>query len=158
MTEKNSDQNLIVEILLGSKWAEEELYRIYREKLNRLLRRKFPKNSDHEDDVSEIMTKIFESLKTYDSNKSKFNSWVTNITKNYMIDKLRKKRPLYVNFTSICGMDYSNNSSSESIGSISSSVMNEPQSTYISPHDGLEINDSLGFISNTIGFNEFSMF
>lgn len=163
MIEKDIEENLIVEIQSGNKRAEEDLYLIYKNKINRLLRKKFPKNSEHEDDVSEILIKVFESIKIYDSSKSKFHSWVINIMKNYMIDKSRKKKPIYMNFTSYTSnsnsLDYSNSDiqGSTTLFSCNGTSFTEPQSFLNSPLDDLEINDSLNFLSNKIGVQDFSM-
>lgn len=164
MNERDIEQRLIAEILCGNKKAEEQLYLIYKPKLSRLLKKKFPYNNDHDDDVSEILIKIFESIKNYDSTKSKFSSWVSNITKNYMIDKSRKQKPVYVNFSSFNTNNDSLNYSSENTASMtltmsSCSSINfvEPQSFSNNPYEDLEINDSLNFISNRIGVSEFSM-
>ena len=44
---------------------------------------------DIDDDVSEILIKVFLNLKKFDSSRSKFKSWVIGIAKNHMIDKWR---------------------------------------------------------------------
>lgn len=165
MNERDIEQSLIAEILCGNKKAEEQLYILYKPKLSRLLKKKFPNNNDHDDDVSEILIKIFENIKSYDSTKSKFHSWVINIMKNYMIDKSRKHKPLYVNFSSFnTNSDTLNYSSDSGASSITLTMSNcssinfvEPQSFSNNPYEDLEINDSLNFISNSIGMSEFSM-
>ena len=64
-------------------------YKKYRNIVKNYILSKFPPYFDLEDDVSEIMIKVFLNLKDYDSSKSKFKSWVLTITKNYLIDKWR---------------------------------------------------------------------
>jgi RNA polymerase sigma factor (sigma-70 family) len=80
----------------GDNKAQTRLYKYYKKTLEHFLKRKYPKNYDFEDDVSEIAIKIFEKLPTYDNSKSKFNTWVINVANNYMIDKSRKKKLVYV--------------------------------------------------------------
>lgn len=147
-------QKLIVETLNGNSKAYEKIYTIYKERVNNFLYKKYSYNSEHDDDVSEILFKVFQKLKDYDVNKSKFDTWVILMAKNYMIDKSRKHKPVYVSFTS-------NTFTSDNIAFDSNSTptfnMVEPQSYLNSPHDVLETSDSLSFISNKISVNDFSM-
>jgi len=73
----------------GNLGAQETLYNRYRKIVKDFIRSKYSIYYDIDDDVSEIMIKVFLGLETYDKSKSKFNTWVLNITKNYMIDKWR---------------------------------------------------------------------
>jgi len=149
-------QKLIVGTQNGSNRSYEKLYEIYKEKIGKFLFKKYPYNSEHDDDVSEILFKVFEKIKTYDATKSKFDTWVIMIAKNYMIDKSRKHTPIYVSFTS--NTFTSDNIAYSSTPTMSTSFkMIEPASLSSSPHDTLETNDSLNFISNKISINDFSM-
>ncbi|GAF95084.1 unnamed protein product, partial [marine sediment metagenome] len=147
-------QKLIVETLNGDDRAYEKIYNIYKEKVSKFLYKKYSYNSEHDDDVSEILFKVFQKLKDYDSTKSKFDTWVIMIAKNYMIDKSRKHTPIYVSFTS-------NTFTADNIAFTTNSTptfnMVEPPSYLNSPHDTLETSDSLDFISNKISVNDFSM-
>ena len=73
----------------GNRGAQETLYNKYRKIVKDFIRSKYSIYYDIDDDVSEIVIKVFLGLNTYDNSKSKFNSWVLNITKHYMIDKWR---------------------------------------------------------------------
>lgn len=73
----------------GNPAAQEIAYKKYRKIVKNYILSKFPPYYDLEDDVSEIMIKVFMNLKDFDNNKSKFKSWVITITKNYLIDKWR---------------------------------------------------------------------
>jgi len=75
--------------LNGNPIAQETAYKKYRKIVKNYILSKFPPYYDLEDDVSEIMIKVFMNLKDYDSSKSKFKSWVICIAKNYIIDKWR---------------------------------------------------------------------
>jgi len=75
--------------LNGNPRAEEILYEKYKKCVKNFLRKQYSLYYDLDDDVSEIMIKVFMGLKTYDSTKSKFGSWVFSIAKNHMIDKWR---------------------------------------------------------------------
>jgi len=132
-------QKLIVGTQNGSNRSYEKLYEIYKEKIGKFL-----------------LFKVFEKIKTYDATKSKFDTWVIMIAKNYMIDKSRKHTPIYVSFTS--NTFTSDNIAYSSTPTMSTSFkMIEPASLSSSPHDTLETNDSLNFISNKISINDFSM-
>lgn len=80
---------LIQNILDGNHQAQETLYEKYKKSVENFLRNKFSIYNDLEDDVSEIMIKVFMNLEKYDETKSKFRSWVFNIAKNHIIDKWR---------------------------------------------------------------------
>lgn len=73
----------------GNQQAQEILYNKYKKSVKNFLTSKYSIYYDIDDDVSEIMIKIFMGIKTFDSEKSKFSSWVFSIAKNYMIDKWR---------------------------------------------------------------------
>lgn len=161
--EKDFEQNLVEEIKQGNKKAETEFYKYYKTKLSRILRKQYPNNGDHEDDVSELMMKIFENLDRYDTSKSRFNTWVTNIVKNYMIDKSRKKKHIYVNFSAFTnnsdGLDFSDELDKMGVVGVyyNSFNMNEPQSSAYNPYQSLEISDSINHIFNSVNNVEYSM-
>lgn len=88
---EQEDTALIQNILNGSPQAQEKLYNKYKKSVKNFLKGKYSLYYDLDDDVSEIMIKVFMNLNTFDSTKSKFRSWVFSIAKNYMIDKWRSK-------------------------------------------------------------------
>lgn len=51
-----------------------------------------------DDDISEIMIKVFLNLSSFDAEKSKFKSWVLHIVRNYMIDKWRSNSVTLTSF------------------------------------------------------------
>lgn len=81
----------IQKILDNDKKSEQFLYKKYKKLLIDFIKTNYPQNQEYEDDVAEILIKIFTSLSKYDANKSQFKSWVFTIAKNYMIDKMRCK-------------------------------------------------------------------
>lgn len=72
----------------GNLTAQKELYKKYKKIVTDFIRNKY-NSCELDDDVSEIMIKVILSLSTFDSQKSKFKSWVLSIAQNYMIDKWR---------------------------------------------------------------------
>lgn len=106
---------LIPNILSGNHTAQKILYDKYRIIVKNYLKHKYSNYSDIDDDVSEIMIKVFYSLNSFDNSKSKFKSWVISIAKNYMIDKWRcntitlNSSDCMVNFSDSNGFSISNN-------------------------------------------------
>jgi len=80
---------LIQNTLNGSPQAQEILYDKYKKSVRNFLKNKYSVYYDLDDDVAEIMIKVFIKLNTFDSTKSKFRSWVFSIAKNHMVYKWR---------------------------------------------------------------------
>lgn len=76
--------------------AQKTLYDNNKKIVKDYLRSKYSNYYDIDDDVSEIMIKIFMNLATYDPTKSKFKSWVLTIANNYMIDRWRSNQFQFV--------------------------------------------------------------
>lgn len=91
MKKVQEDTKIIQNILKGNSQAQEILYEKYYKLVKDFLNNKYSTYYDLDDDVSEIMIKVFIGLEKYDINKSKFMSWVFSIAKNHMIDKWRGK-------------------------------------------------------------------
>lgn len=92
---------LIQNILNGNRVAQETLYDRYKKIIKDFLKCKYGLYYDIDDDVAEVLIKIFFNLNTFDSKKSKLKSWVLSITKNYMIDKWRNNPTLSLTNSSI---------------------------------------------------------
>jgi RNA polymerase sigma factor (sigma-70 family) len=73
----------------GNLTAQETLYKRYRKIVKDFILSRHATYYDIDDDVSEILIKIFMNIGEFREHKSKFKSWVLSITKNYMIDKWR---------------------------------------------------------------------
>jgi RNA polymerase sigma factor (sigma-70 family) len=86
---EQEDTELIQESLNGNARTQEILYDKYVKIIRDFIRDKYSSYHDIEDDVSEIIIKVFTKLETFDSQKSKFKSWVFSIAKNHMVDKWR---------------------------------------------------------------------
>lgn len=85
----------------GNPRAQEVLYEKYKKNVKNFLKNKYSAHYDLDDDVSEIMIKVFMNLEKYDSTKSKFRSWVFSIAKNYMVDKWRNSNNTITSTTGI---------------------------------------------------------
>jgi RNA polymerase sigma factor (sigma-70 family) len=73
----------------GNQTAQEILYKRYRKIVKDFILSKYPTYYDIDDDVSEVLIKVFMNIGEFREHKSKFKSWVLNICKNYLIDKWR---------------------------------------------------------------------
>lgn len=87
MNLEEEDEICIQNILKGNTKSEEYLYDKYKKQIKSYLKKKYTSHNDIDDDVSEIMIKVFLNIDKYDKNKSRFRSWVFSIAKNHMIDK-----------------------------------------------------------------------
>lgn len=86
---------LIQDSLSGNQQAQKILYDKYKKVVKDYLRGKYSNYQDIDDDVSEIIIKIFMNLAVFDPEKSKFKTWVISIANNYMIDKWRSNQSQY---------------------------------------------------------------
>jgi len=89
MRNEIEDIELIRNVLLNDVNSQNKLYDKYKLYVRNFLRKNYTQYHDIDDDVSEILIKIFSKLKNFDVDKSKFSSWVCSISKNHMIDKWR---------------------------------------------------------------------
>lgn len=107
MIKIQEDTELIQNILNDNPQAQEILYEKYSKQVKYFLIKKYSTCSDIDDDVSEIMIKVFMNLRSYDITKSKFKSWVFSITKNHMIDKWRSDTITLTGSNTNCTYSYS---------------------------------------------------
>jgi RNA polymerase sigma-70 factor (ECF subfamily) len=149
---KEEDGILIKKIISGDRKAQEELYNRYKKIVTKQIVNKYPFNRDTDDDVSEVLIRVFEKLKSYDETKAKFITWVLNITENYMIDKSRSS-----------SFQLNNNSSTYMTlddGAITLTSSSSPKcfySTSITPDLNFENEDALDFIYDKIGIQDFHL-
>lgn len=146
------DAQLITKVIDGCKKSEITLYNKYRKLIRNFINKTYPTNQDAEDDTSDILMKIIENLHTYDLNKTQFNTWVFAITKNHMIDKFKKNKPIYTSFNFF---DDQNNTNYNNEYCVSyTQPIYEPE--YTATVD-FEVSDSLKYISTQIENVDFHM-
>ena len=73
----------------GNQIAQETLYKRYRKIVKDFILSKYNTYYDIDDDVSEVLIKVFMNISEFQEHKAKFKSWVLTICTNYMIDKWR---------------------------------------------------------------------
>jgi RNA polymerase sigma factor (sigma-70 family) len=160
------DMELVQNILNGNPQAQETLYNKYKKSVKNFLKNKYSFYYDLDDDVSEIMIKVFVGLNTYDSQKSKFESWVFSIAKNHMIDKWRNNTCIAtlttnntITYTTSCDMNYdiSNNGfiTSNNTGMISA-IGNITTTNNCSGSD-FENCNSINYISTQLAPQDFTL-
>ena len=106
------DVILIQNILNGNHQAEEIFFKKYQKIVKDYIRSKFPtlKNPDDLDDcVQMILIKVFESLKTIDTEKGNVKTWILVIARHFMIDTLRKNSTTFTSAFNNSGINISNN-------------------------------------------------
>ena len=91
---------------MGSHTAQNILYEKYSSILKKFLIKKYSQYYDIDDDVSEILIKIFLNINSFDCERGVFKSWVFSIAKNHMIDKWRTNT---INVSVSNSISFSNN-------------------------------------------------
>ena len=124
----------------GNREAQKIIYNKYKKIIYNFIKSKYKQYSDIDDDISEIIIKVFLNLDNYDNSKSEFKTWVLTITKNYMIDKWR------------CSNELSQSSTL--------SPENNEQiiyNNYMTTNDDFENNNSINFISSQLSSSEYML-
>lgn len=103
MNTSQEDILLIQGVLNKDSDSQNKLYDKYTSYVRNFLRKNYTTYYDLDDDVSEILIKIFLGLHTFNKDKSSFTSWVCTIAKNHMIDKWRSNDISYVLTNNISG-------------------------------------------------------
>jgi len=153
MKESNKeDISLIQDILNNNKKAEKKLYDKYRYIIGNYIRHKYPKNFEIDDDISEIIIKIFINLEKYNQSICSFKSWVFSISKNYMIDKWRS------NVEKLSSLNVTNNAIHDT-NTMSCINNSSPYSSYTCSASVMkfETNSTMDFISTQISATDFSL-
>lgn len=162
------DTILIQEILDGNPRAQEILYEKYTKSINNFLKEKYTSYNDFDDDVAEIMIKVFMKLESFDSKKSKFRSWVYSIAKNHMIDKWRSNTiTLTGNSTGVItvssdggsNFDIANSGGYITSTTTSDAILNTSTFTTSNCCAGLDFENcsSINFISNQITPEDYTL-
>ena len=95
---KDSESKIIRKCLKGEQSAYKVLYELYKDYCFTICIRYGIPQSDVKDCLQVIFTQIFVSLKNYNSKKSKFKTWLTQVTINQI---LIQKREYKINYQSL---------------------------------------------------------
>src|SRR5438105_379729 len=83
---------LIRRCLAGDAAAWEEVVRAHNRRIYNLCYRFTGSGSDAEDLTQEVFIKIYRTLKSYDSGKGSFTTWISTLTRNLLVDHYRSRR------------------------------------------------------------------
>lgn len=152
--------------MTGNPQAQKILYDKYKQSVRNFLKKRYSSYYDLEDDVSEIMIKVFMKLDTFDSSKSKFSSWVFTIAKNHMVDKWRSNTISLTGSNTNCVFSYSNytgdiTSGSSFITSTNTAGLGLNSSTFTTSCSSADYNfencSSINFITNQLTPQDYTL-
>lgn len=147
---------LIQETMDGNQGAQKILYDKYRKIIKDYLHNKYRQYSDIDDDVSEIIIKVFLNLSSYDETKAKFKSWVLFIARNHMVDKWRAGSITLTSFNSEVTTDTISCSNFNVDDNVSLTLSNSEKYSSNNTAD-FEACNSLSFISSQLSASDYTM-
>ncbi len=86
------DLELLKRCLAGDNAAWESLLRSHTRRVYNLCFRFTGRSSEAEDLTQEIFLKIFQTLKTYDASQGTFQTWLTRVARNHLVDHYRRTK------------------------------------------------------------------
>ncbi len=92
-TQKSMDQQLIVRAQNGDKLAFQLLVKEFLPMISGLAYRMLNDKAEAEDLAQEVMLKLWQNLKSYDSSRAQLSTWIYKIASNRCLDQLRRKKP-----------------------------------------------------------------
>lgn len=90
-----TDQELVEQVLSGDQHAFAELVERYQRPVFNLAYRMLNEGGEAEDAAQETFLRAYQHLKRYDLSRS-FKTWILSIASNYCIDRLRKRRLVWL--------------------------------------------------------------
>ena len=107
MLEKDTEDMILIQnILNGNHQAEEIFFKKYQKIVKDYIHSNFPKQKpeDIDDYTSEILIKVFESLKLIDTEKGSVKTWVLVIARHFITDVYRKGSVSFTSTFNNCGI------------------------------------------------------
>src|SRR5262249_15544037 len=86
------DSSLVSRCLRGDEAAWEELVRIHTRRVYALCYRFTNSGQEAQDLTQEVFLRVFRTLKSFRSTEGSFNTWLTRVTRNLLIDHYRRTR------------------------------------------------------------------
>ena len=71
---------------------KEQIYLAYKEKVTAYVSSRVSQEEDAKDLVSQVFTKVYQNLPTFDESRASLSTWIYSITRNAVIDYYRTKR------------------------------------------------------------------
>src|ERR1043166_8699882 len=78
--------------LAGDAVAWEEIVRTFNRRIYNICYRFTSSADDAEDLTQEVFIKVYRTLSSYDLEKGSFQTWVTTMTRNLLVDHFRKSK------------------------------------------------------------------
>jgi RNA polymerase sigma-70 factor (ECF subfamily) len=91
----STDQELVVRVLGGEQQAFAELIEPYQQAVYNLAYRMLGNAAEAEDAAQETLLRAYQHLGRYDPSRS-FKTWLLSIASNYCIDRIRKRRLIWL--------------------------------------------------------------
>ena len=83
---------LVRRCVAGDSTAWEEIVELQHRRIYNICYRFTGRGEDAEDLTQEVFIKIYKTLKTYDSARGAFGTWVATMTRNLLVDHFRKSK------------------------------------------------------------------
>lgn len=83
---------LVRRCISGEAAAWEEIVRLYSRRIYNICYRFAGSQTDAEDLTQDIFIRIYRTLSSFDSAKASFNTWITTVTRNMLVDHFRKTK------------------------------------------------------------------
>ncbi len=83
---------LVRRCVAGDAAAWEDIVRVMNRRIYNICYRFAGSPTDAEDLTQEVFIKIYRTLQSFDSEKASFNTWVTTVTRNLLVDHFRKTK------------------------------------------------------------------
>ncbi len=86
------DSSLVSRCLRGDEAAWEELVRVHTRRVYALCYRFTNSGQEAQDLTQEVFLRVFRTIKSFRSAEGSFNTWLTRVTRNLLIDHYRRTR------------------------------------------------------------------
>lgn len=92
LDENAATASLVRRCVAGDAGAWEALVRQHNRRIYNICYRFTASANDAEDLTQEVFIKVYRTLRTFDGQKGSFNTWVTTVTRNLLVDHFRKTK------------------------------------------------------------------
>lgn len=92
MEDTQAIATLVRRCTAGDSAAWEELVRLYNRRIYNICYRFTSSSEDAQDLTQEVFIRIFRTLNSYDAGKGAFNTWLTTMTRNLLVDHFRRRK------------------------------------------------------------------
>lgn len=83
---------LVRRCVTGDAVAWEEIVRVYTRRIYNICYRFAGTGADAEDLTQDVFIRIYRTLGSFDPDRASFNTWITTVTRNLLVDHFRKSK------------------------------------------------------------------